>query len=360
MAAPVIPCDSCGSPISDSDLETGTAITLLGKRYCSACKTEAIQSVSLDDLSPRASAARPGAPKPAPRPPAAPTKAAPASPRPADPKPAPRTAHPPPASPATRGDRKVQARPAGRGPRPPSRSWLPLAGLAAGVVVVVGAYFAFRSESRPPGTGAPEGVPSASSGAVTSKNSPANRESQAREAYAKVEELSHRQGIAWDLLVAAAEKARPACRGTEWESKLEEIRSKAKHEKEVEDTAKELAPLVDELKGAVATDPEFKRYAELQPKFQLALEMAGKTSSVKMSEIRALHKEYTGKYEKLAEPYYDRINEAATSLAEEHRYDDALRQIDSFPQHLRNSGAWLTLERLRKDIERRKQAQPKK
>src|SRR5947209_14694055 len=70
MAAPVTPCDSCGSPIADSDLETGNAITLLGKRYCPGCKTEAIQSVSLDDLS-----ARPGAAPPAPRP-AAP-KAAP-------------------------------------------------------------------------------------------------------------------------------------------------------------------------------------------------------------------------------------------------------------------------------------------
>jgi len=34
MPSPVLPCDSCGSPIADSDLETGQAVTLLGKRYC--------------------------------------------------------------------------------------------------------------------------------------------------------------------------------------------------------------------------------------------------------------------------------------------------------------------------------------
>ena len=30
MASSANPCDSCGSPIPDSDLETGNAITLLG------------------------------------------------------------------------------------------------------------------------------------------------------------------------------------------------------------------------------------------------------------------------------------------------------------------------------------------
>jgi len=75
MAAPVIPCDSCGSPIPDSDLETGNAITLLGKRYCPGCKTEAIQSVSLDDLAARPAGAPPAARAAAPK--AAPAKAAP-------------------------------------------------------------------------------------------------------------------------------------------------------------------------------------------------------------------------------------------------------------------------------------------
>ena len=112
--------------------------------------------------------------------------------------------------------------------------------------------------------------------------------------------------------------------------------------------------LLDELKGAVATDPEFKRFAELQSKFRMALEMAGKTASPRMAEIRALQKDYNGKYEKLAEPHYAEINEAAAQLAEERRYDDALRKINTFPQHLRHSGAWTNLDKLRQDIERRK------
>ena len=67
------------------------------------------------------------------------------------------------------------------------------------------------------------------------------------------------------------------------------------------------------------------------------------------------------KYEKLAEPYYAEINEAAAQLAEERRYDDALRKIDAFPQHLRLCRSWINLDKLRQDVERRKKdAAPKK
>jgi vacuolar-type H+-ATPase subunit I/STV1 len=89
--------------------------------------------------------------------------------------------------------------------------------------------------------------------------------------------------------------------------------------------------------------------------------MAGKTGSPRMAEIRSLQKDYNDKYEKLAEPHYAEINEAATQLAEERRYDDALRKIDAFPQHLRLSRSWINLDKLRQDIERRKkEAAPKK
>jgi hypothetical protein len=371
MAAPVTPCDSCGSPIPDSDLETGNAITLLGKRYCAGCKGEAIQAVSLDDL-----AARPGA---APRP--APSKAAAAAPPKPAPKAAPRAPSPvpapakPPAPKAApepappRPERKPaltkapEGRPAARRPaappaKPASRTPILIGAAAVVVVAAVAAFFLLRGDSTSPGE---KGGGKGGAGGGTSTTAPVDREAQARDAYAKVVDLSQRAGSSWDLILAAADKAKPACRGTEWEKRLEELRARAAQEKETEDAAKDLAPLVDELKGAVATDPEFKRFVELQPKFQLALEMAGKTNSARMTEIRTLQREYNGKYEKLAEPYYNSINEEATQLAEEKRYDDALRRINGFPQHLRHSTSWLSLDKLRQDIERRKKdALPRK
>lgn len=356
MAAPVIPCDSCGRPIPDSDLETGSAVTLLGKRYCAGCKTEAIQNVSLEDLaSPSASApAKVAAPRPATPGAKPPQRTAP--PRPAAPKPAP--AAPPPArEPDPLQSRSAERRPAVRRSSAPtatpSRTPMILGGAAvAAALVAAGAFFAFRGgDPLPEKSGPGKTEPS---GTTTLKTAGQDRETQAREAYAKVEELTRRANVSWDLLLAAIDRAKPACRGTEWEKRLEEIRTTATREKETEDAGKELAPLFDELKGAVATDPEFKRYVELQPKFQLALEMASKSGSVRRDEIRALQREYNGKYEKLAEPYYNRINEAANALADERRFDDALREISSFPQHLRHSGAWMSLEKLRQDIEKRK------
>jgi hypothetical protein len=337
MSSRVVPCDACGSPIRDSDLETGQAVTLLGKNYCGGCKAEAIRNVSLDQLSGVAPAApakkaAPAAPRPAPARPAAPKPTADADPAP------------------SRADRKPPAR---RPPAPtatPSRA--PLIAAAAGAVLLLaaGGLFLVRREpepsastpSRPSGTAAPPSLPA-----------PAP-EARAREAFLQVQELAGRPGTTCEMIIAAAEKARDTCKGTAFEKSLGDLLGKARREKEAEDSARELSPLIDELKGAVATDSEFKRYSELQPKFQLAVETAAKTGSPRVAEIRALQSDYNRRYEKLAEPYYAEIYEAAVALADERRYDDAIRKIETFPQQFRNSGTWTTLVKLRQDIERRK------
>ncbi len=366
MASPLIPCDTCGAPIADSDLETGSAITVLGRTYCPGCKGDAIQRVSLEDLAAKPESSRSAAPKTPSRAAAAPPKAAPAPappPKPAPPKPAAKIPNPvPEARPVAKAEppaakpalQKPATRRVPRAAAPASR--LPLViGLAAVVVilVVVAAVVLSKGGSTPARSGKngdpPPGVPNPPADSGTK-----DRETLAREAYLKVEGVSRQANASWDLVLAAVEKAKPACRGTSWEPRLEEIRSKAAREKELEDAARDLTPLIDEIRGIAATDPEFKRYAELQPKFHLAREIAGKTASARMTEIQALQKDYNGRYEKAAEPYYNDINEAAVALSDEKRYDDALRKIETFPQYLRHSGAWLSLERLKKDIESRK------
>lgn len=333
MPPRAVPCDACGSPIPDSDLETGQAVTLLGKRYCTGCKTEAIQNVSLEDLSGAPPAEAAPAPAPA-RKPAAPAKAAPPPAR-ADRKPAPS---------AVRARRPAPA-------ASPSR--MPLLAAVAGAVVLLGAvaaYFAFSGDAPP----TPDPAPAKLASASASSPAAVDPEARAKAAYAKVQELAAKTGTSWDLVLAAADQARPACKGTSFEKPLETLADRARHEKEGEESARDLAPLIDELKGAVATDPEFKRYSELQPKFQLAIETGAKSGSNRVAEIRALLKDYNSRYEKLAEPYYNEIYETASALAEERRYDDALRKIETFPKQFRNSGSWTTLSKLRQDIEKRK------
>src|SRR5437868_2794762 len=127
MSARIVPCDSCGSPISDADMESGQAVTLLGKKYCGGCKAEAIQNVSLDDLSG-------GAPAPV-RKVAPPAKPAPARPAPA------------------RAERKAPIRKPAPVVATPSRT--PLIASAAGVVVLLcagGAFLAFREPAPAPST----------------------------------------------------------------------------------------------------------------------------------------------------------------------------------------------------------------
>src|SRR5436190_8604297 len=137
MASRSVPCDSCGSPIPDSDLETGAAVTLLGKRYCAGCKTEAIQGVSLEDLS--------GAP-------AAPVRKPAAAAKPAAAKAAP----PPPAPSSPRLERKAPARRPVPAPAAPNRT--PLIAAAAAVVLLLaagGAFLALRGAPEPPAPAVP-------------------------------------------------------------------------------------------------------------------------------------------------------------------------------------------------------------
>ncbi|HZE99640.1 MAG TPA: hypothetical protein VE981_21720 [Planctomycetota bacterium] len=340
MSSPVLPCDACGSPIQDADLETGRAVTLMGKRYCPDCKSEAISGVSLDDLS--------GTPGPAPV--AAPARRSP----PAVPTQTARPAAPAPAKSSGKLPHKSAVRRAAAAPAPPAAtSRMPLILSAAGLVVILavgGVLLASR------GTPAPEFGTKTPVAPVTgpATNPPVNSEAQAREAYTRAEELAKRDGVSWDLVLAAADKARPICRGTLFEKKLEELRTRVLRERDLEASSRELSPLIDELKGAAATDPEFKRYSELQPKFQLAIETGARSGSPRVAEIRALQNDYNQRYEKLAEPYAADIREAALALADERRFDDAIRKIDTFPQQFRNSGTWTSLQKLRQDIERRK------
>src|SRR5579859_7298577 len=161
MPARIVPCDSCGSPIPDADLETGQAVTLLGKRYCSGCKADAIRNVSLEDLS--------GAPPARPQQAAPPVK--PAALRPA----AAKRAAPSPLAPP-RVERKTPARKTV--PAAAARSRAPFLAVTAGVIVllcIAGAYLAFR-ESPP----APSTPPKSSGTPPSSPAAAAGREAQAR------------------------------------------------------------------------------------------------------------------------------------------------------------------------------------
>ncbi|HEX7898642.1 MAG TPA: hypothetical protein VF950_12835, partial [Planctomycetota bacterium] len=188
----------------------------------------------------------------------------------------------------------------------------------------------------------------------------ADPEERARNAYAAVEPLLRRGDVDVDRLLAAIDAARPACKGTSYAVKLDDARAKVLADRDKAEAGKGFDPLFEELKKAVAADPEFLRYEELRPKFQKARELAGLASTAAVSSLNQLQQDYSGRYEREAEPHYERIHAAAEQLASEKRYDDALKFIDSFPKHLRGSGAWRGLDRLKTQIERDKKISPKK
>jgi hypothetical protein len=353
MSAPAEICDSCGKTITDEELETGLAISVLGRSYCPGCKDQAVKDISIEDLAAPASRpklpVKPAAPAPAPKAPVKPyaetIKAEPQKAlKPAALSQTPRRGQPP-------AVRQASTR---KGPNP--------AALAVAGVGILAAVFIVLLASRGGSKGPTKnGDPPPETGPKTGPVDPAAaRLAKAEKAYTRVSTLAQRAGSGLEEVLAAVEGARADCAGTPFEARLEEIRAQKAKEKEGGEAAKRLNPVIDELRAGVAADGTFSRFAELSDKFQKARELALAGAPDRIPEISQLRQDYVGRYEKRAEPFASDIETGAKILADERRYDDAIAKIETFPRELRLSAAWKSLEQLRQDIERRKRLFPPK
>jgi len=246
-------CGRCGAPVFEADLESGASVLLFGKRFCPACKKQAIDDVSLEELS-----------------------------------------EPPP---------------------PPA--------------------------ATPPAVPPPPSAPAA-----------ADPDAKARSAWTALEPTLRRSDVPFDVQLAAIERARPACKGTAYEAKLDEARTRVLQEKDGVDAGKRIGAVLDTLKKIAQEDKDFARYGEFQDLAQSARDLAARSTPAQVSEINRLQADYAGRYEKAAEPYFAEIEPAASGLASEKRFDAALAKIETFPARFRRSGAWRGLERLKQQIER--------
>jgi len=356
MSGPAEICDTCGKTITDEELETGSAISVLGRSYCPACKAQAISEISIEDLAPSQAEPKPQAkafPPPSARPLPQPTPA-PARVDAETVRTEPRKSTLPGDTPRTVLASAVRRKGASRkGPKPET--------LAVGGVVllaaILGGLLLFRGGPSPE---APPGEGPASRPRTPPPDPAAARQTRAEQAYLKTVALAGQPGVAPAEVLAAIDRVAPDCAGTPFEAKLAQLRTQKQKDKEAADAEAALRPLLEELRTAVAGDPKFARYAELSGKLNKARELALQSVPARVPEINQLRQEYVGRYEKAAELPAQEIEDTAKVLADERRYDDAIAKIETFPREFRLSNAWANLDRLRKDIEQRKKLFPAK
>jgi hypothetical protein len=358
MSGPAEICDACGKTITDEELETGSAISVLGRSFCPGCKAEAVKDISIEDL-----AAPETLPKPSPQAGPHPPSAMPASkpaPRPArsdagNLKAEPKKSTAPGETPRTLMAAAAPRRPSPRrGPKPEVLA-LGGVGILGAVLVVLLATRGGSPPTEPPRRSGPEMGPK-----TTPADPAAARLARAEQTYLKTLQLAGQPGAGFEEIFAALDRANADCAGTPYEAKLAQLRLQKLKEKETADAERTLKPLVDELRAGVAADPKFARFAELSEKLQKARELALQGVPARVPEINQLRQDYVGRYEKAAEPHALEIEQTAQVLADERRYDDAIAKIETFPRDLRLSSAWKNLDRLRQDIERRKKLFPPK
>jgi hypothetical protein len=349
MSPPPPSCGRCGAPVQEADLESGASVLLFGKVFCPACKKQAIDDVSLEELT--------EAPAPPPKPAPAPRPAPRVEPAP---KPAPNPAAPPP---PTRSAPKPEPPPTRSGPRPPtsrhrlparsksSRTPLLLGGAAVALVAAVAVAFLAGPPAAPPppAPGVPAPAPAG-----------ADPDAKAKAAWAAVEPLLRRSDVGFDALIAALDRALLDCRGSSYEARVAEAKAKVLKEKEGLDAGRQIVAVLDTMKEISAKDKDFARYAEFAELAQKARDLAARSFPAQLADVNRLQQDYAGRYEKAAEPHFAEIEPAAAGLASEKRYDAALQKIETFPKQFRQSGAWRGLERLKQQIERDRKLAPKK
>ena len=235
---------------------------------------------------------------------------------------------------------------------------LPLLG-GLGAAAAVGGLIFFlvgsRDPSPPPGTGTgPLPAP------VVQPDPALSPAEQARQLFKQVETLARNADIPPDEVLTRLDKLLPALKGTEYAAKAADIRQLIQKERDAARGALELEPIIAELKKHVAADPEFRNFPALRDQFQKARDLAARSAPARTPEIQRLQSDYNGRYEKAAEPFYAEIHEAATVYADERRYADALKKIETFPAHLRHSGTWKGLAQLKADVEKRAKILPPK
>jgi hypothetical protein len=183
---------------------------------------------------------------------------------------------------------------------------------------------------------------------------------RAAAALREAETLAARQDLPADEVAARLENLLAGLRGTEQESKVSALLEKVRREADAARATKIIDPQIAALRADIQADADFSRYPEFRDRFQKLRDLAGTSAPARLPEIQKLQSEYSARYEKAAEPRYEQIREAATVLADERRYPDALKQIESFPEKFRHSRAWAGLQQLRADVERRAKTLPAK
>jgi len=184
-----------------------------------------------------------------------------------------------------------------------------------------------------------------------------SREEAARQAFSTASKLASTPASPDDIL-RAVEAARPACRGTPWESQLDEIKVKALKQKEDSTAEEDLSRILREIKDTIAQDSDYAHYESVMTKARQARGLAARVAPNTVPEIQRTVAAYSERYEKMAEPFYAGIVEEANGLTVERRYDDAIKKIETFPKPLRQSQAWKNLEGLKRQIELRRKDDP--
>ncbi len=329
----IVHCHLCGMQIQEKDLLAGRALTLLDRTFCHQCKEKAFSQMrSGDDQPTEATLSAPLPPERSSQTGTAPRGAA------VQQRPFPKV---------TSTERPMRVVPVVR-----KKNVLPLyLGGTVGFLALTALLLILiknaqnRQFQDKPGPGPGPESSTVKTGAQPEKtDSPADLARKELDAYVK-------SGASSEDIVRKCDDLADRLRSSPHQAWWMDLRKTHEEKRSLSGAEKQVRGLIERAAQMIAGDPDYARFEEISKVLKEASDLARSKVPDLLPEIQELDRKYVDPYEAEAKKWADERSDWLRTMADEKKWKDAIKMIDTFPQKYRGSKVWRQLKRSRDDYE---------
>lgn len=184
-------------------------------------------------------------------------------------------------------------------------------------------------------------------------STPSSPSEEAAETLRKLESLVA-SGADPATILEQCDLVRKSLKSTPYAARLTEIEEQSRRLFMQRENERKLGSFLESIDRIQQGDPEFARAVEVQGMLSSALRIAGSRET----EVQTMITQYNQRFQDMARGTADQTRSSVEGLAAEQKYEEALQQIDAYPEAFRSTPHWDEMQALRKQIDEKKAMAP--